>query len=131
MANRLERLCRHGNFLFALTGENKLYRLDLTTVTLTPTLKIAVNPKPDKQLTGGTLTMKVYAGGPGTLTYQWKPDNVDVPGQTTDTLSIPNAQPSDTGNYTCVVTAGGNSVTSAAARRHRGGQDRGPLRSHL
>lgn len=110
------RLARHGNFLFALTGENKLYRLDLTTVALTPTLKIAVQPKIDKKLTGGTLTMKVYAGGPGTLGYQWKKNNVDVPGQTTDTLSITNAQPSDTGNYTCVVTAGVNSVTSGAAR---------------
>ncbi len=110
------RLARHGNFLFALTGENKLYRLDLTTVALTPTLKVAVPPKPNKQITGGTLTMKVYAGGPGTLTYQWKKDNVDVSGQITDTLSIPNAQPSATGNYTCVVTSGPNSVTSAAAR---------------
>ncbi|MBL9183643.1 MAG: immunoglobulin domain-containing protein [Verrucomicrobiaceae bacterium] len=110
------RLCRHGNFLFALTGENQLYRLDFTTVSLTPTLKIAVHPKIDKKLTGGTLTMKVFAGGPGTLNYQWKKGGVDVSGQITDTLSIPNAQPSDTGNYTCVVTAGPSSVTSNAAR---------------
>ncbi|QTN33859.1 hypothetical protein HZ994_16580 [Akkermansiaceae bacterium] len=110
------RLCRHGNYLFTISGDNKLYRLDLNTVTLTPTLKIAVHPKIDKKITGGTLTMKVYAGGPGTLSYQWKKDNIDVPGQITDTLSIPNAQASATGNYTCVVTAGGNSVTSNPAR---------------
>ncbi len=72
IGKQVERLARHGTFLFALTGENKLYRLDLTTVTLTPTLKIAVEPKPAKSLVGGTLTMKVFAGGPGTLTYQWK-----------------------------------------------------------
>jgi photosystem II stability/assembly factor-like uncharacterized protein len=110
------RLTRHSNFLFALTGENKLYRLDLNTVALTPTLKVAVGPKIDKRITGGTLNMRVYAGGPGTLTYQWKKDNVDVPGQNSDMLSISNAQPSDTGNYTCVVTSGPNSVTSSAAR---------------
>jgi photosystem II stability/assembly factor-like uncharacterized protein len=110
------RLTRHGNFLFALTGENKLYRLDLNTVALTPTLKIAVEPKPAKSLVGGTLTMKVFAGGPGTLTYQWKKGAADVPGQTTDTFTLTNAQPSDTGDYICVVTSGANSVTSAVAR---------------
>jgi hypothetical protein len=110
------RLCRHRDFLFALTGENRLYRLDLAAITLTPTLKIAVQPRPNKQVAGGTLTMKVQAGGPGTLTYQWKKDGDEVAGQTTDTLSITNAQAAATGNYTCVVTAGDASVTSAAAR---------------
>jgi hypothetical protein len=110
------RLARHGTFLFALTGENKLYRLDLNTVSLTPTLKVAVPPKAAKTLVGGTLTMKVFAGGPGTLTYQWKKGATDVPGQTTDTLTIANAQVSDTGDYTCVVTSGATSVTSAVAR---------------
>ncbi|MCU0776746.1 MAG: hypothetical protein MUF86_03670 [Akkermansiaceae bacterium] len=116
IGKQVERLARHGTFLFALTGENKLYRLDLTTVTLTPTLKIAVEPKPAKSLVGGTLTMKVFAGGPGTLTYQWKKGAADVPGQTTDTFTLTNAQPSDTGDYICVVTSGANSVTSAVAR---------------
>lgn len=116
VGKQVERIARHGNFIYALTGDSRLYRLDLGALTLAHTLKVTVPPKIDKRLTGDTLTMRVYAGGPGTLTYQWKKDGVDVPGQTSATLSIANAQPSDTGNYTCVVTAGGSSITSAAAR---------------
>jgi len=50
------------------------------------------------------------------LWYQWRLDGHDLPGKTTTTLAITNAQPSDEGDYTVLVTNVAGAATSEPAR---------------
>ncbi|HAM72633.1 MAG TPA: hypothetical protein DCM86_13405, partial [Verrucomicrobiales bacterium] len=53
--------------------------------------------------------------GHGVLSYQWYKGPASIPGATSASLSIANAQQSDEGSYTVVVTNLGGNVTSAGA----------------
>jgi hypothetical protein len=50
-----------------------------------------------------------------TLTYQWKKNGTNISAATTSTLSFAALAIADAGSYTCVVTDGPDSATSAAA----------------
>ena len=63
---------------------------------------------------GQTATFTVVATG--ATGYQWKKNGVDVSGATSATLTISNAQLSDAGFYTVVVSNGAGSVTSSQAQ---------------
>lgn len=64
---------------------------------------------------GATATFTV-AATPAPLTYQWRKDGLAIPGATSATLTIPNAQAANEGSYTVVVSNNtGGSVTSNAA----------------
>lgn len=63
---------------------------------------------------GAAVTMDVRATG-GSLKFQWRRNNVNVPGQTLRTLSIPSFAAANAGVYTCVVSNTLGSVTSNAA----------------
>ena len=52
----------------------------------------------------------------GSPAYQWRKNGVDLIGATSSILTLSSVQPSDAGNYTVVVGAGGPTVTSAVAR---------------
>ena len=43
-------------------------------------------------------TLSVSASGPGTLSYQWRKDGIDLAGQTNSFLIISSATPADIGN---------------------------------
>ena len=62
----------------------------------------------------GTLT--VVASGTAPLTYQWSKDSAAIPGATAASLAFASAQPSDSGNYTVVVTSPDGTVTSTVAK---------------
>src|SRR5207249_164923 len=55
------------------------------------------------------------ASGTLPLNYQWYRDGTAVPAGTSDSLTIPNVQKGDSGNYTVIVTNLGGAVTSAPA----------------
>ncbi|HEX3766279.1 MAG TPA: discoidin domain-containing protein [Kofleriaceae bacterium] len=57
----------------------------------------------------------VIAGGSSPFTYQWRFNGNNILGATSSTFTIPQAQNSDAGSYTVVVTNGAGSVISAAA----------------
>src|SRR5262249_9479022 len=63
-----------------------------------------------------TASFAVTAAGTPVLRYQWRKDGADLPGMINPTLSITNAQTSDTGGYSVVVTNAVGSVTSLVAR---------------
>lgn len=65
---------------------------------------------------GGSATLSVNAGGSAPLAYQWRRGSFTLPGATTATLTLTNAQTFDAGDYTVTVTNGLGSVTSAVAR---------------
>lgn len=58
----------------------------------------------------------VAVAGTPVLSYQWRHNGVDLPGEVEATLRIPRAQVSDAGEYSVVVTNSGGSATSASAR---------------
>jgi len=64
---------------------------------------------------GQTATFSVNAVGTAPLTYQWRFNGVNIPGATASTLSVSNAQPSQAGNYSVVVSNPFGSTTSAVA----------------
>ncbi len=76
-----------------------------------------ITTQPVSQLVsaGSTLTLTVVVSGTGPFTYQWKLNDVDVVGATSDTLTVPNFSAAQAGDYTVVVSnAGGPTVSSKA-----------------
>ncbi|MBI5539574.1 MAG: T9SS type A sorting domain-containing protein [Bacteroidia bacterium] len=61
---------------------------------------------------GSTVILSITATGDPTLLYQWKYNGVDITGANSSSYTIPSAQVSNTGNYTCVVTNTFGTATS-------------------
>ncbi|MBG90019.1 MAG: hypothetical protein CMO80_24405, partial [Verrucomicrobiales bacterium] len=85
----------------------------LTVFANAPTVDAA--PASQTILQGANASFTVLASGTAPLSYQWRKNGVDIPGATTTTLNINNAQSVDEASYDVVITNVGGSVTSAAA----------------
>jgi hypothetical protein len=77
---------------------------------------ITVQPKSTIVVPGATVTFSVSATGGAPLSYQWKRNNVDIPGATTSSLTITNVQAAHVGDYTVVVSNAGGTATSDVAK---------------
>jgi uncharacterized delta-60 repeat protein/M6 family metalloprotease-like protein len=64
---------------------------------------------------GATVALSVTATGTAPLAYQWTKSGVDLPGATSATYTIPNAQPYHAGSYAVRVTNTVGTANSAAA----------------
>lgn len=64
---------------------------------------------------GGSATFTVFAAGTGPLRYQWRFGGSDLAQATNASLTINDAEPSASGNYSVVVTDDNGSLTSADA----------------
>ena len=66
---------------------------------------------------GDNYSFSINATGTAPLTYQWQKDNIDIPGATSNTYSLTNAQTLDSGDYRCGVSnsCSGGAVYSQAA----------------
>ena len=64
---------------------------------------------------GDTAAFSVTATGSPSPTYQWRKDGVNLSGAVLSTLSLPNAQEEDAGDYDVVVTNSAGSITSDEA----------------
>ncbi|MVT09220.1 carbohydrate-binding protein [Chitinophaga tropicalis] len=64
---------------------------------------------------GDPVTFSVSASGATPFTFRWQKDGVDIAGATSNTYSIAQAIPADSGIYRCIVTNAIGSVTSAGA----------------
>src|SRR5207249_4944196 len=67
------------------------------------------------RIVGGTATFTVEASGGDPLTYQWYFNGTPITGATDSTLTIPNVQLSDAGQYSVQISNPYGSVTSAFA----------------
>ena len=86
-----------------------------TPVSATPP-EVTQNPRPRTINAGRTLTLSVQATGTAPLQYQWLRNDEPLPTQTDFTLTIPSAQPSDSGSYRCRVTnTAGSDLSDPAA----------------
>jgi len=69
-------------------------------------------PQNTSAFIGATVILSVTAVSDTALSYQWQKNTVDMPGQTAQTLTILNAQLTDTAQYRVVVTNANGTVTS-------------------
>ncbi len=76
---------------------------------------ITVPPASQTVATGGTATFAVTATGTAPLTYQWRHQNVDLPGATGSTLTLTDLQAVNAGAYTVVVGNAAGTATSPPA----------------
>lgn len=61
---------------------------------------------------GQSVSFNVGASGATPLSYQWEKNNVNITGATSATYTIPNAQPTNQGQYKVTVTNAYGNVTS-------------------
>jgi hypothetical protein len=61
---------------------------------------------------GGTITLTVTVSGTAPFAYQWWFENVAIPGATSQSLVLSNAQPENAGSYTMSVSNNYGSITS-------------------
>ena len=77
---------------------------------------IVAQPDPVTACDGEAIaTFQVTADGFAPITYQWRKDGVDIPGETGVVLSIANVSLADAGSYDVVVTNPGGETTSDPA----------------
>lgn len=83
---------------------------------LSGSLPVITGPSNQSGLSGFTATFSVSVAGTGPFTYQWFRNSVLVPGATSASLSVPNAQLSDTGaTFFVQVTNAAGTQTSGTA----------------
>jgi len=76
---------------------------------------ITLQPQSQTVPAGTDVAFTVGATGFGSLKYQWRSNNVALPGAFTTSLTLSNVQPADSADYTVVVTNILGSTTSAVA----------------
>jgi alpha-tubulin suppressor-like RCC1 family protein len=75
--------------------------------------RIAYGPSNAVASLGDNLLFSVGVEAPGLVTLQWQFNGLNIPGATNATLMVTNAQPSDAGEYTVLVSSDG--LTSRAS----------------
>ena len=76
---------------------------------------IITQPQSQTNTVGATITFSVGAGGSGTLACQWQFNGTNIAGATANPLVLVNAQLTNNGNYSVIVTNLFGSVTSSNA----------------
>lgn len=87
----------------------------VATLTVQQGVSITADPLSQSVCVGGSATLMVGAVGEPPLTYQWRKGGVDIPGATSDSLTINPAALGDAGDYDVLVTNGCSQVASAVA----------------
>jgi pectate lyase len=76
---------------------------------------IVTSPAGQTATVGDTVSFNVVASSGAPLAYQWRKDGNELAGATAATLELTNITTANAGNYHCVVSNAGGSVTSAVA----------------
>jgi hypothetical protein len=77
--------------------------------------EITLQPANSVATAGGTATFSVAATGVPTPAYQWRRDDVVLPGENAPTLTLNDLRAPQAGHYTAVITNAAGVVTSRAA----------------
>jgi glucose/arabinose dehydrogenase len=104
-----------GDLYFLMRGPTSstgaVYRISYTTGVVPPTITL----NPDSQIVPENGAVPFSCAGQGTipLTYQWQRNNVDIPGATASSYTLPSAAISDDGAaFHCVISNTAGSTTS-------------------
>ncbi|MSU56813.1 MAG: hypothetical protein EXS35_01275 [Pedosphaera sp.] len=104
-----------GNYTVVIT--NSAGGLTSAVATLTVLVPPGISTPPQNQTVSqaANATFTVTASGSVPLGYQWRFNSASIAGATASSFTRANAQPTDVGNYTVVVTNAAGGVTSAPA----------------
>jgi hypothetical protein len=95
----------NGFYRAIATNPNASAPSEVAQVTITyPPPLIVQQPLPAGVSAGSNATFSVTAFGIGSLSYQWKKDGDDIPGETSSSLTITNVDSGDEGDYSVVIT---------------------------
>ena len=78
-------------------------------------LKIHAHPESRTETAATDVSFRVVAGGGEPLLYQWRKDEMAIPGATQPILSLLTVKSEDAGRYSVVVSDGIDSITSDEA----------------
>ncbi len=100
-----------GNLYYLSRGASALYRIKY----IPPGSAPSIIQQPVSVVTSvkQPISFSVVASGTAPLTYQWRKNNTDIPMATQSTFTILEAQLTDAGTYSVVVTNGLGSATSS------------------
>ncbi len=76
---------------------------------------VVTQPQTTCVLAGQTATFTISGLGPSSVSYQWQFNGVNIAGATSTSLSVPNAQLTNMGNYHALVSNGAGSTQSQDA----------------
>jgi hypothetical protein len=74
--------------------------------------KISAQPLQQSANTGNSVTFTVAASGTGPLSYQWRRNGSNLPGQKNATLTLSGVTVADAGSYDVVISNSVGTVTS-------------------
>lgn len=104
-----------GNYTVVITNSVGSITSSIATLTIT-TGPVITNPPQNLSVTvGDNASFTVGASGATPLSYQWRFNTVNISGATNASYTRTNAQLTDAGNYTVVITNVSGSITSGIA----------------
>jgi hypothetical protein len=108
-------VCDSGIYTVVVTNELGLLRSDDAVVTVFVAPKITGEPIGQTVSSGTDVTLTVLATGNPPPRYQWRLNDVNIPGATAPTFTLTNAQPTNGGNYSVIVANVGGAIISQEA----------------
>jgi hypothetical protein len=110
-----------GTYWVRVTSGNGCIGRDTVAITVNPAPVFTTQPLDQIRCVGENINLFVVVSGSGPYTYQWQKDGLDmsdggsISGTQTNSLTINNAQITDSGDYTCIVTSICGNMTSDTA----------------
>lgn len=104
-----------GDYRVIVTNQLGAATSSVATLTVTGPPIISVQPASRAVPAGTNVNFSVGASGLAALSYQWRFNQVEVPGKTSASMSLTNVQSANAGEYDVVITNVYGSITSAVA----------------
>lgn len=105
-----------GKYVLSIYNGCATYNSD-TTYLRVRGINITSQPQDRRNCQGEPVSLSVTASGSGTVTYQWRKNNVNISSANSPTYNIASLAPSDTGTYTVIINDSCNTaITSAAVK---------------
>ena len=104
-----------GSYTAAITNPETGFTFTTAAATLSGGVTLTQQPASLNVWPTSNATLRVVATGLAPLTYQWRCNGIDLPGATSDTLSLTNVQLPQNGIYTVVISNTYGAVLSGNA----------------
>ena len=93
-----------GNYSVLVTAATGAIESDAATLVVTEPPLFTSNPASLRVVTGSNVTLTVTAAGPKPIAYQWRFNDINIPGATNPTVTLPNVTTANNGSYRVIAT---------------------------